>query len=60
LNDNIIQLGVQPRRKTFPPAGLRNFLAPRAICRFNFRRMKQKAYAAAGVDIDLADCSRST
>jgi hypothetical protein len=33
----------------------RNFLARNSICRFNFRRMKQKAYAAAGVDIDLGN-----
>jgi phosphoribosylformylglycinamidine cyclo-ligase len=60
LHDNIIQLGVKPRRKAFPPAALRNFLAPRAICRFNFRRMKQKAYAAAGVDIDLGNKVKAT
>jgi phosphoribosylformylglycinamidine cyclo-ligase len=60
LSDNIIQLDVQPRQKAFPPSGLRNFLAPRAICRFNFRRMKQKAYAAAGVDIDLGNKVKAT
>ena len=37
-----------------------NFLAPDAICRFNSRRMKQKAYAAAGVDIDLGNRVKAT
>ncbi len=38
----------------------RNFLAPAAFCRFNLRRMKQKAYAAAGVDIDLGNRVKAT
>jgi phosphoribosylformylglycinamidine cyclo-ligase len=36
------------------------FLAPLALCPFNSRRMKQKAYAAAGVDIDLGNQIKST
>ena len=38
----------------------RNFLARLAFCRFNLRRMKQKAYAAAGVDIELGNRVKST
>jgi phosphoribosylformylglycinamidine cyclo-ligase len=39
----------------------RNFLARRRISRFNFRHMKkQKAYAAAGVDIDLGNKVKAT
>ena len=38
----------------------RNFLARTSFCRFNLRRMKQKAYAAAGVDIDLGNRVKST
>src|ERR1039458_833848 len=34
---------------------VRNFLARTSFCGFNFHRMKQKAYAAAGVDIDLGN-----
>jgi len=35
-------------------------LAPEAACRFTPRRMKQKAYARAGVDIDLGNQVKST
>jgi phosphoribosylformylglycinamidine cyclo-ligase len=38
----------------------RNFLARHLISRFNLRRMKQKAYAAAGVDIDLGNKVKAT
>jgi len=38
----------------------RNFLARPAVSRFNLRRMKQKAYAAAGVDIDLGNRVKAT
>ena len=38
----------------------RNLLARTAGKRFNFRRMKQKAYAAAGVDIDLGNKVKAT
>ena len=38
----------------------RNFLARFAVSRFNLRRMKQKAYAAAGVDIDLGNKVKAT
>jgi hypothetical protein len=38
----------------------RNFLARTSVLRFNFRRMKQKAYAAAGVDIDLGNKVKAT
>ena len=38
----------------------RNFLARNAFYRFTFRRMKQKAYAAAGVDIDLGNRVKAT
>jgi phosphoribosylformylglycinamidine cyclo-ligase len=41
-------------------ANARNFLARPAISRFNLRRMKQKAYAAAGVDIDLGNKVKAT
>ena len=37
-----------------------NFLAHNRISRFNLRRMKQKAYAAAGVDIDLGNRVKAT
>jgi phosphoribosylformylglycinamidine cyclo-ligase len=37
-----------------------NFLARAVISRFNLRRMKQKAYAAAGVDIDLGNKVKAT
>lgn len=37
-----------------------NFLARVARSRFTFRRMKQKAYARAGVDIDLGNKVKST
>jgi phosphoribosylformylglycinamidine cyclo-ligase len=38
-----------------------NFLARSVVSRFNFRRMmKQKAYAAAGVDIDLGNQVKAT
>jgi phosphoribosylformylglycinamidine cyclo-ligase len=37
-----------------------NFLARPPISRFNLRRMKQKAYAAAGVDIDLGNKVKAT
>ena len=36
------------------------FIAPSIVCRFNSRRMKHKAYAAAGVDIDLGNKVKST
>ena len=39
---------------------MRNFLARSAVSRFNLRRMKQKAYAAAGVDIDLGNKVKAT
>lgn len=39
---------------------LRNFLARVAGSRFTSRRMKQKAYARAGVDIDLGNKVKST
>jgi len=39
---------------------LRNFLARVVISRFNFPYMKQKAYAAAGVDIDLGNKVKAT
>ena len=39
---------------------LRNFLARPAGSRFTSRRMKQKAYARAGVDIDLGNKVKST
>ncbi len=42
------------------PKSPRNLLARTAGKRFNFRRMKQKAYAAAGVDIDLGNKVKST
>jgi phosphoribosylformylglycinamidine cyclo-ligase len=45
-------------RCTLPSSG--NFLARPRISRFNFRRMKQKAYAAAGVDIDLGNKVKAT
>jgi phosphoribosylformylglycinamidine cyclo-ligase len=35
-------------------------LAPAAACRFTLRRMKQKAYARAGVDIDLGNRVKAT
>jgi phosphoribosylformylglycinamidine cyclo-ligase len=38
----------------------RNFLARTAFYSFTFRRMKQKAYAAAGVDIDLGNKVKAT
>ena len=39
----------------------RNFLARHRVSRFNLRRMKkQKAYAAAGVDIDLGNKVKAT
>ncbi len=38
----------------------RNFLARAAFYSFTFRRMKQKAYAAAGVDIDLGNRVKAT
>ena len=38
----------------------RNFLARTAFYSFTFRRMKQKAYAAAGVDIDLGNRVKAT
>src|SRR5437660_6598676 len=38
----------------------RNFLARPAGSRFTSRRMKQKAYARAGVDIDLGNRVKST
>jgi phosphoribosylformylglycinamidine cyclo-ligase len=41
-------------------AVVRNFLARTAFYRFTFRRMKQKAYAAAGVDIDLGNRVKAT
>src|ERR1035437_4558253 len=44
----------------FIPVLLRNFLARFAVSRFNLRRMKQKAYAAAGVDIDLGSKVKAT
>jgi phosphoribosylformylglycinamidine cyclo-ligase len=37
-----------------------NFLARAVISRFNLLRMKQKAYAAAGVDIDLGNKVKAT
>jgi phosphoribosylformylglycinamidine cyclo-ligase len=37
-----------------------NFLARALISRFNLRRIKQKAYAAAGVDIDLGNKVKAT
>src|SRR3984885_4682430 len=37
-----------------------NFLARKRFYRFNFLRMKQKAYAAAGVDIDLGNRVKAT
>jgi phosphoribosylformylglycinamidine cyclo-ligase len=37
-----------------------NFLARAGISRFNFRCMKQKAYVAAGVDIDLGNKVKAT
>jgi phosphoribosylformylglycinamidine cyclo-ligase len=37
-----------------------NFLARAVISRFNLRRMKKKAYAAAGVDIDLGNKVKAT
>ena len=37
-----------------------NFLARSPVSRFNLRRMKQKAYAAAGVDIDLGNKVKAT
>src|SRR5258706_375732 len=40
--------------------GQLNFLAHISISRFTFRRMKQKAYAAAGVDIDLGNRVKAT
>jgi phosphoribosylformylglycinamidine cyclo-ligase len=36
------------------------FSRRRPRCRFNLRRMKQKAYAAAGVDIDLGNKVKAT
>jgi phosphoribosylformylglycinamidine cyclo-ligase len=39
---------------------MRNFLAPTARYRFTSRRMKQKAYARAGVDIDLGNKVKAT
>ena len=42
------------------PKSPRNLLARTAGKRFNFRRMKQKAYAAAGVDIDLGNKVKAT
>jgi phosphoribosylformylglycinamidine cyclo-ligase len=42
------------------PAGAKFFLAFPPVCRFNFGRMKQKAYAAAGVDIDLGNKVKAT
>jgi phosphoribosylformylglycinamidine cyclo-ligase len=39
---------------------VRNFLARTAFYSFTFRRMKQKAYAAAGVDIDLGNKVKAT
>ncbi len=39
---------------------MRNFLARTAFYSFTFRRMKQKAYAAAGVDIDLGNRVKAT
>src|SRR6516162_4792755 len=42
-----------------PRSFLRNFLARTMPSRFTFRRMKQKAYAAAGVDIDLGNKVKS-
>jgi len=42
-------------------AVVRNFLARKRISRFNLRHMKkQKAYAAAGVDIDLGNKVKAT
>jgi phosphoribosylformylglycinamidine cyclo-ligase len=38
----------------------KNFIARSPDSRFNSRRMKQKAYAAAGVDIDLGNKVKST
>src|ERR1017187_1326842 len=38
----------------------RNLLARFTVSRFNLRRMKQKAYAAAGVDIDLGNRVKAT
>lgn len=38
----------------------RNLLAHSAFYRSNFRRMKRKAYAAAGVDIDLGNKVKAT
>src|SRR5215831_10193347 len=35
-------------------------LASRGVCRFTHRRMTQKAYARAGVDIDLGNRVKST
>jgi phosphoribosylformylglycinamidine cyclo-ligase len=43
-----------------PGSKLRNFLARPASSRFTSRRMKQKAYARAGVDIDLGNKVKST
>src|SRR5271155_2508091 len=39
---------------------VRNFLARKRFYGFTFRRMKQKAYAAAGVDIDLGNRVKAT
>jgi len=43
-----------------PELHLRNFLARTGRSRFTLRRMKQKAYARAGVDIDLGNKVKST
>src|SRR5437763_204435 len=48
------------RRSAETPLRARNFLARRFPSRFNLRRMKQKAYAAAGVDIDLGNKVKAT
>jgi phosphoribosylformylglycinamidine cyclo-ligase len=47
-------------RKMSGTHAIRNFLARPALSRFNLRRMKQKAYAAAGVDIDLGNRVKAT
>jgi len=46
------------QRHTIPPN--LNFLAHHASCRFNHPQMKQKAYARAGVDIDLGNKVKAT
>jgi len=49
-----------PMALQFHRASRRNFLARPVCSRFTSRRMKQKAYARAGVDIDLGNKVKST